>query len=138
MDINNREQVKAYVSKEGITPASNDTKWERLFALLERSPRLYRYRRTDLDGSTFPEDGASFTPELAQYWGNFWAMEWLDILSFEEHRKGALLASSLEDFTNELVALAHEAGAKFTLSERGIRVWGYTRRGVSPPFCQRA
>lgn len=133
----NREQVNEYVLREGITPVLNNTKWERLFELLQKSERFFQYRRTNLDGSTFPEDGASFTPELAQYWGDFWAMEWLDILSYQTHSKGALLAPDIEDFTSELVALANEVGVKFTMIERGIRVWGYVRKGNSPDFVQR-
>lgn len=138
MDARKKEQVKAYVTSEGITPVMNNTKWNRLFALLADSPRFYQYRSKSLDGSTFPEDGVSFTPELEQCWGGFLTKEWLDIRSCTEHRKGALLAPVVEDFTEELVALAHEAGVKFTLNERGIRVWGYVRRGESPMFCQRA
>jgi len=138
MDTRNKEQVKEYVLREGITSVLNDTKWNRLFDLLEANPKFFQYRRTDLDGSTFPEDGVSFTPELAQYWGNFWVMEWLDILSYRVHSKGALLKPDIEDFTNELVALAQDAGVKFTILERGIRVWGYIRKGVSPDFFGRA
>lgn len=134
MDIHNREQVKEYVFREGITSVLNNTKWERLFELLEKSERFFRYRRTDLDGATFPEDGTSFTPELAQCWGDFWAMEWLDILSYQTYSKGALLAPDIEDFTSELVALANDAGVKFTMIERGIRVWGYVRKGKNPDF----
>uniref|UniRef100_UPI002B471868 DUF6678 family protein n=1 Tax=Aeromonas caviae TaxID=648 RepID=UPI002B471868 len=80
MDIRHREPVKEYVIKAGMTSVSNNSKWNRLFALLHQSNRFFQYRRTDLDGSTFPEDGESYTPELAQYWGNFWAMEFLDVL----------------------------------------------------------
>lgn len=138
MNIKNREKVREYVFKEGITSVLSDTKWKRLFTLLEDSPRFFQYRRTGLDGSTFPEDGVSFTPELAQYWGDFWAIEWLDILSCREHSRGALLKPDIEDFTNELVALAHEAGVKFTMLDHGIRVWGYVRRGVDPNFCTHA
>jgi len=138
MDTRNREQVKEYVFREGITSVSNNAKWERLFALLEESDRFFQYRRTDLDGSTFPEDGTSYTPELAQYWGNFWVMEWLDILAYRAHSRGALLAPEIEDFTEEVVEIASRAGVKFTMRERGIRVWGYVRKGSSPDFCRRA
>jgi hypothetical protein len=138
MDVRNREQVKEYVLRESITAVLNDTKWRRLFDLLEPNPRFFQYRRTDLDSSTFPEDGVSFTLEIEQLWGDLWAMEWLDILSFRSHSKGALLKPDIEDFTDELVALAHDAGVKFTMLERGIRVWGYIRRGANPDFCKRA
>jgi len=134
MNIRNKEQVKGYVFKEGFTSVLNNTKWERLFALLEESKRFFQYKRTDLDGSTFPEDGVSLTPELAQYWGDFWAMEWLDIEACQAHSKGALLAPEIEDFTDELVALANAAGVKFTMIKRGIRVWGYVRKGNNPVF----
>lgn len=134
VNIRNRDQVKEYVFKAGITSVLNDAKWERLFMLLNESDRFFQYRRVDLDGSTFPEDGQSFTPELAQYRGDFWAMEWLEILAFKAHIKGALLAPEIEDFTIELVELAKKAGVKFTMIERGIRVWGYVRKGADLIF----
>lgn len=134
VNIRNREQVKEYVFKEGITSVLNDAKWERLFTLLDENGHFFQYRRGDLDGSRFPEDGQSFTPELAQYYGDFWAMEWLEILAFKAHIKGALLAPEIEDFTIELVELAKKAGVKFTMIERGIRVWGYVRKGTDLVF----
>ncbi len=98
---------------------------------------MFRYRRKDLDGSTFPEDGSSYTPEIEQYWGAFKSMEWLEILAYKEHKKGALLAPEIEDFTSELIAIAHLAGVKFTHVPRGIRVWGYVRQSDSPIFVER-
>ncbi|NJS37339.1 MAG: hypothetical protein HC765_14575 [Brachymonas sp.] len=81
-----------------------------------------------------PIDGSSFTPELAQCWGDFWAIEWFDIQSYEEVSNGKLLAPSVEDFTNELVCLAKNAGVKFTVKQRSIRVWGYIRSNNHPVF----
>ncbi|MCO4113610.1 DUF6678 family protein [Aeromonas hydrophila] len=134
MDIRHREPVKEYVIKAGMTSVSNNSKWNSLFALLHQSNRFFQYRRTDLDGSTFPEDGKSYTPELAQYGGNFWAMEFLDVLAYQAHSRGALLAPDIEDFTDEAIHIASQAGVKFTMLERGIRVWGYVRKESHPVF----
>jgi len=134
MEIQSKAQVTEYIEAEGITSVLNNSKWQRLFDLLDQSPLMFRYRRTDLNGTTFPEEPGSFTPELAQVWGNFWSMEWLEISAVEEIRKGALLKPEIRDFTPELIAIAHEAGVKFTLINQGITVYGYVRRSENPSF----
>jgi len=137
MSINSDKGIREYISAESITPVLNNTKWRKFFELLNNSNRMFHYRRKDLDGSTFPEDGSSYTPEIEQYWGAFKSMEWLEILAYKEHKKGALLAPEIEDFTSELIAIAHLAGVKFTHVPRGIRVWGYVRQSDSPIFVER-
>jgi len=137
MSVLSDKQINEYISAETITPVLNNTKWRKLFDLLNNSNKMFFYRSKDLNGSTFPIDGSSYTPEIEQYWGAFKSMEWLEILSYKEHRRGALLKPEIEDFTSELIAIAHSAGVKFTLIPRGIRVWGYVRKSESPVFVER-
>lgn len=132
MDIPSSKQIRAYVSAKGLTALMNNTKWRRLFEALNAHQRMFMYRRQDLDGSTFPEDGLSFTPEIEQYWGAFNRIETFDILAYKEIRLGVLLEPKIEDFSNELIELAKSVGARFTLIDRGIRVWGYVRPGDQP------
>ena len=137
MELRTKAQVTAYVEAEGITSVLNNTKWERLFNLLNESPYMFTYRRLDLDGNTFPKEGSHPTGEIAQIYGEFWSMEWLEIGAIREVRTGMLTAPIVENHTNELVALALEAGVKFTTTSQGIKVYGYVRRSENPPFQER-
>lgn len=137
MDIHSKKQVMDYVSNEGLTPVLNNTKWNRLFELLKSNGSFFQYRSKNINGAYFPEDGTSYTPEIEQYWGNFLAKEWLEIVSIRSHSRGALLKPEIEDFTKEAVRIAHEAGVKFTMTENGIKVWGYVRKSEHPEFVQR-
>jgi len=126
------KQTREYIAAERLTPVMNNTRWQELFQSLNASRRTFRYRRKDIDGSCFPEDGMSFTPEIEQYWGAFNSMEWFEILAYEEIRKGALLPVEIRDHSDELIAIAHSVGAKFSLIDHGIRVWGYIRENEHP------
>ncbi|MCX9158581.1 hypothetical protein OPU71_20910 [Niveibacterium sp. 24ML] len=126
------KQAREYVSAKRLTSAMNNTRWQALFQSLNASHRMFQYRRKDLDGSWFPEDGISFTPEIAQYWGEFSSMEWFDILAYKEIRKGALLPIEVVDYSDELIEIARSVGAKFSIIDHGIRVWGYIRENEQP------
>ena len=134
MDTPSKAQVKAYVEAQGITCVLNNTKWQRLFELLHKSPFSFRYRRTDIDGVIFPKGDSPSTGEIAQIYGEFWSMEYLEITAIVETRTGMLTEPKVENFTAELIALAHEAGVKFTATNQGIKVYGYIRKSENPYF----
>lgn len=120
-----------------MTCVLNNTKWQRLFDLLHQSPCSFRYRRADLDGAIFPEEGVHPTGEVAQIYGEFWSMEHLEITAITETRTHMLLTPEAENFTPQLVALAQEAGVRFILIDQGIKVYGYIRSSDNPAFVER-
>jgi len=126
------KQVREYVAINNLTSAMNNTRWQALFKSLRASQRMFLYRRKDIDGTFFPEDGVSFTPEIEQYWGEFNNIEWFDILAYAEHSKGVLLTPETVDYSDELIDIASSAGANFSLIDHGIRVWGYIRNIYHP------
>lgn len=126
------KQVREYISALRWTSAMNNTRWQALFQSLNASHRMFQYRRKNLDGSYFPEDGVSFTPEIQQYWGEFKNIEWFDILAYKEVREGLLLPVKIIDYSHELIEIARAVGASFSLIDHGIRVWGYIRENEHP------
>lgn len=137
MDTPSKAQVRAYVEAEGITSVLNNTKWQRLFEILNESPINFRYRRTDLDGNIFPKENSPPTGEIAQIYGDFLIMEFLEVTALVETRTGMLTNPKIEDFTQELISLAHQAGVKFTEILHGVKIYGYVRRSENPAFLER-
>lgn len=137
MKLHTKAQVMAYVGAEAMTSLINNTKWERLFNRLNELPYMFTYRRVDLDGNTFPKEDSPPTGDIAQIYGELWSMESLEIKAVSEVKTGRLTAPIVEDHTKELVALAFEAGVKFTTTSQGIKVYGYARSSESPAFQER-
>ena len=124
----------ALIEKERLIGVMNNTKWNALFYDLNEVVELISYRVTYIDGTTWPDYEASFpfTTELAQIWGNFIAMEYLDIETKISHSKGALLKPEIIDHTNKLIDICTKQSSKFTVTETGVRIWGYFRQGNEP------
>ena len=133
-NTNSKAHVLELIEKESMIGVMNNTKWNSLFEGLNTIDDLLSYRVTYIDGSTWPDEEASFpyTSELAQIWGNFKAMEYLDIDAKISHSKGALLNSEVIDHKQKVVELCVKQNAKFSATENGIRIWGYFRHGKIP------
>jgi hypothetical protein len=126
--------VTELIEKEGMIGVMNNTKWNALFEALNSIDELLSYRVTYIDGSTWPDEEASFpfTSELVQIWGNFKAMEFLDLDARVSHSKGALLKPEIIDHRQKVIGLCAKQNAKFSVTENGIRIWGYFRHGNVP------
>lgn len=122
------------IERERLIGVMNNTKWNALFTDLEDIDELISFKVTYVDGSTWPEAGASipYTSELAQIWGNFLALEYLDIDARISHSKGALLEPDIVDHQSKVVDICKKHNARFSAIENGIRIWGYFRHGNDP------
>ena len=90
---------------------------------------LISFKVTYIDSATWPEPDATFpyTSELAQVWGNFLALEYIDINAKISHSKGALLEPDIVDHIDEIIQICIRNSAKFSTTKDGIRVYGYLR-----------
>jgi hypothetical protein len=133
-NTNSKAHVLELIEKERMIGVMNNAKWNSLFEALNTIDELLSYRVTYIDGSTWPDAEASFpyTSELAQIWGNFMAMEYIDLDARIEHSKGSLLKPKIIDHKQKVIELCTEQKAKFSITENGIRVWGYFRHGHIP------
>ena len=138
INLNSKHQILELIENERLIGVMNNTKWNALFSDLEEIDELISYRVTHVDGSTWPEADASFpyTSELAQIWGNFLALEYLDIDSRISHSKGALIKPEIVDHKDKVIEICKKHNAKFSAIENGIRIWGYFRHGNEPEFYQ--
>ncbi|EJY0701185.1 hypothetical protein OE878_004672, partial [Vibrio parahaemolyticus] len=102
-----------------------------LLAALSDIDELLSYRVTYIDGSTWPESDSSYqyTSELAQIWGNFRAIHFIDIDARISHSRGVLLEPEVRDHRDKVIAICKEQNAKISLTECGVRIWGYFQHG---------
>jgi hypothetical protein len=116
----------------------NNTKWNSLFSDLEGIEELINYRATYIDGSTWPESDSAFsyTSELEQIWGNFLALEYVDIDARISNSKGVLLKPEIVDHKESIISICRKHNAKFSESDEFIRIWGYFRHGKEPALYQ--
>lgn len=134
INTNSKAQVIELVEKEGLIGVMNNTKWNKLFDALNEFDELISFRATYIDGSTFPESDASFpfTSELAQIWGNFKALEYVEINTQTSYSEGALLKPTITYHSDQVISICAKQNAKFSLTENGIKIWGYFRHGQLP------
>lgn len=120
-----------FIENERLIAVMNNTKWNALFSDFDKINALICYKVTYIDGSTWPEadSGFSYTCELAQIWGNFLALEYLDIDARISHSKGALLKPEIIDHREKVIDICKAHNSKFAKTENGIRIWGYFRHG---------
>jgi len=134
INITSKNQVLELIEKERLIGVMNNTKWNALFSDLNKVDELISYRVTYIDGTTWPDKDSSFsfTSELAQIWGNFIAMEYLDIDARISHSRGALLEPDIIDYTSKIIDICSNHSVKMSLSNNWVRVWGYFRQGDEP------
>ena len=134
INLRSKHQVMELIEKERLIGVMNNTKWNALFSALEEIDELISYKVTYIDGSCWPEADASFpyTSELAQIWGNFIALEYLDIDARLSYSKGALLKPEIIDHKEKVIAICKRHNTKFSDTENGLRIWGYFRHGNEP------
>jgi len=134
INITSKKQVLSLVEKERLIGVMNNTKWNALFNDLNEVDDLISYRVTYIDGTTWPDNEASFpyTTELEQIWGNFVAMEYLDIDARISHSKGALLEPEIVNHIQAIIDICKKHSVKFSIIDTGVRIWGYFRQGNEP------
>jgi hypothetical protein len=124
------ERLARYIEREQLVSVMNDTKWQRLFDVLEPIQGSLDFRRKDVRRN---ERGSErWCSDFYMMLGGWSSIEWLDIRARLSVPRGALLQSKVQDNTPCLIQAVRRAGVRFCLHEQCIRIWGYLRPGVSP------
>ncbi|MEH6472813.1 MAG: DUF6678 family protein [Halopseudomonas sp.] len=134
VNLGSHHQVMELIEGQRLIGAMNNTRWNALFNDLNNVEEMLSYKVTYIDGSCWPEadSGHSETSEIEQIWGNFIAMEFLDIRTKIEKPRGALVSPETVDITVQVTNLCAINKAKISLTEHGVRVWGYFRHDQTP------
>ncbi|MCG9697924.1 DUF6678 family protein [Shewanella sp. Isolate11] len=119
------------IEKERLIGLMNNTKWNALFSELNLIEEMIQYKAHYIDGSMFPDHETSyeFTPELQQIWGNFIAIEYVDVITIIKRDIGKLLEPEIVDVTKAILEICNEHNVKVSVINSGVRVWGYHRHG---------
>lgn len=125
-----RNQVRRYVQREQLYAVMNDTKWKELIAAMRALPGgTPCYRIKDVLG---PEP--DHEPRDGEWYYHLWpyfSIEWIDIDPLCRKAFGPSV-----DKTAAIIAALKAASIPFSVENRFIRVWGYTRPGECVPFVQ--
>ncbi|SHO23173.1 Putative uncharacterized protein VP1792 [Moritella viscosa] len=107
-----------------------------MFEDLKNVDEMILFRSKNVDGSFFPDEEFSYThtPEIEQYYGDFKSMMWFEIVTKLEKPVGQLVKPDLIDVTEKIIGICLTNKVKFTLTNFGVRVWGYVEHGYSQEF----
>ena len=124
----------ALIEEQHLIGVMNNSRWNALFEGLSKVQKMLSYKVIYIDGSSWPGVGSDHTetPEIEQIWGNFIAIETLDIRTKMENPRGALLSPEVIDVTEQIIQLCATNKVKISLTRHGVRVWGYFRHGQAP------
>ncbi|WP_040306636.1 DUF6678 family protein [Agarivorans albus] len=133
LNHNSKFQIINFIEQHKLNGVMNNTKWNKLFHDLNEVDELISFKVTYIDGTTWPEPEATFpfTSELAQIWGNFLALEFIDINAKISHSRGALLNDEVVDHIGKIIQICIDNSAKFSITEEGVRIYGYLRHSDS-------
>jgi len=130
------KRLGRYIEREQLVSVMNDAKWGRLFTALEPIQGWLEFRRKDVRDNDNARrwSGDVWCGDFYYSFGGEANIEWIDIKAAREIRRGALVKPMIEDNTPQLIEAVRSAGVPFSRLEDCIRVWGYTRPGVSPDW----
>lgn len=126
-----QERFAAYVEREGMVSAMNDTKWREVIQCLGAIPGLHvvfrvRCVRDPLDAE--PRCESSFPWHVPTYK----EIEWFEIDPLVRMPSGAVDRGHSEDFRARIVAALKAIPVPVSLEGRYVRIWGYYRPGAEP------
>ena len=126
-------QAKQIVEDKNLFGVMNDTKWQAVYEIFQDPDLPLLYRSKTIDGEVFPEDHLRFDIRevFPQY---FSSLQWLEIHSKEVVADGGLLPPRINDHTAVAIELANKAKARFTVTDYGIKIWGYIKVGENIEF----
>lgn len=123
-----RHRMARYIAREELVSVMNQTKWERLQALMQQES----YRRPPWRAYCL-RDAEDLEPEWDYDWHYhlppFKSIVWLEINPIQKERRGQLLPDKLTDNTDYLTDLLKTHHIPFSIEGQSLRVWGYLKPG---------
>ena len=130
----NRDRLQRYIEQEQIASVMCNAKWFRLIKLLKSLSFSLTYRRKDVFEPEYAESGWD-SDFYHVFGGTYFSIEWLEINAVKRIHIKPFARPDLAippDHTSELKQALLEAKIPFSMENGAVRVWGYTRPGVSP------
>lgn len=125
--------IKQSVNDMNLFGVMNDTKWKAVYDIFQDTDLPFLYRSKDINGDAFPEGHLRF--DIREVFPkHFSSLMWLEVHSKEEKSTGRLLPPKIIDHTAMAINTAQKAKARFTITEYGIKIWGYIKAGEDIEF----
>jgi hypothetical protein len=128
-----RDRLRRHIQREQLASVMNDTKWERLIAVIDSLSFEVRFRCQDVR-APLAQQGGWDSDRYHVLGGDLVAIEWLEISARVEIHRGQLIAPEVQERSAELRKALAAANVPFSIENGNVRVWGYTRPGRSPQW----
>ncbi|MGY0216446.1 DUF6678 family protein [Endozoicomonadaceae bacterium StTr2] len=127
--------IRREVESRKLYGVMNDTRWQSVYDAFQSQDLPFEYRSVDIFDEIFPADHLRFdiSEVLPRH---FAALRWLEIHTKEIRSFGKLVPPLVTDHTSLAIELAVKAKARFTLTDYGVRIWGYIKQGEVVEFYQ--
>ena len=131
--MDNLKSIKMLIEHEKLIGVMSDCKWDAIYKLFQDRSLHFLYRSKEIDGSVFPEGHLRF--DIREVFPIYHAsLLWVEVHSIEKVEIGKLVAPKIIDNTAAAINLAEKAKARFTLTEYGLKIWGYVKQGENVDF----
>jgi hypothetical protein len=131
--MDNLNQIKQYIESNNYFEVMDNCKWDAIYNLFQNEDLPFLYRTKSIDGSVFPEDHLRFdVREVMPRYNE--SLLWLEVHSVEKIEIGKLVKPRGVDNTACAIELVEKAKARFTLTDYGLKIWGYLEQGESVIF----
>ena len=111
----------------------NNCKWTAIYNLFQDDEQPFLYRSKTIDGEVFPEYHLRF--DIREVFPkHLESLLWLEIHSVEKIEIGKLVKPKTIDHTPLAIKLAEKAKARFTITDYGLKIWGYLEQNQKIEF----
>jgi hypothetical protein len=131
--MDNLNQIKKYIESNNYFGVMNNCKWDAIYNIFKNEDLPFLYRSKSIDGSVFPEGHLRFDVREVMPLHNE-SLLWLEIHSIQKESVGRLIEPKIVDNTPLAIELAEKAKARFTITDYGLKVWGYVEQRESVEF----
>ncbi|WP_461535051.1 DUF6678 family protein [Spongorhabdus nitratireducens] len=127
--------IRREVESRKLYGVMNDTRWQSVYKAFQSQDLPFEYRSVDIFGEIFPADHLRF--DIREVFPrHFSTIKWLEVHTKEIKHYGELVPPLVTDHTPLAIEVAAKAKARFTLTDYGIRIWGYIKQGEVVEFYQ--
>lgn len=130
--MKDKERLQAYIHREQLASVMCDSKWRRLVAVIRDVPFGCGFWCKDVRWAV--RDEPYWDGDIYHVFAATESIEWVEINTKERRSRGRLLPTVITDHTDELRAALLAANVPFSIENGNVRVWGYTRPGLSPKW----
>lgn len=122
-EMESLNDIKKIIEDEELFGVMNNSRWQAVYKIFSESDQPFQFKSKIIDGEVFPEDHLRFDSREV-FPKHFSSILWLEVHTKDKNT----------DCTAEAIETAIRAKARFTLTEYGLKILGYTKLGDNIEF----